>query len=99
MTEHFRLHQTERRRKTDLVKAAIKEALKEWMDEKYALIGKWTVRCFCTGAFCLFVKMLFYFNILDFRQFFDTSLNYVVDQAKDATTVYIPPTSIHLGGP
>lgn len=28
----------------DKVKEALKEALKEWMDDKYATFGKWTFR-------------------------------------------------------
>ncbi len=28
----------------DVIKAALKEALKEWMDEKFADIGKWSAR-------------------------------------------------------
>lgn len=27
----------------ELIKAAIKESLSEWADEKYKLVGKWTV--------------------------------------------------------
>lgn len=31
-------------------KELIKQAIKEWMDEKYAEIGRWTVRVVLTSA-------------------------------------------------
>lgn len=31
-------------REEDLIKRAFKEAMKEWLDEKYATVGKWTLR-------------------------------------------------------
>lgn len=43
-------------------KAALKEALKEWLDEKYAELGKWTFRTFLAslvfalGYFILFTN-------------------------------------------
>jgi len=32
----------------DIVKEAIKESISEWLDAKYATVGKWTLR----GIFC-----------------------------------------------
>lgn len=77
---HFRRPDNERRRKTDIVKAAIKEAVKEWMDDKYKIVGKWTIRCFCTAGFCLFVRLLFHFNIVDFHQFVSNATDFAADQ-------------------
>lgn len=34
----------------DGVKAALKEALKEWMDEKYSEFGKWSVHTILAAA-------------------------------------------------
>lgn len=56
------------RRKTDVVKEAIKEATKEWMEEKYKQVGRWTVSCGCVFIFYLFVKVLFYYHVVDLRQ-------------------------------
>lgn len=72
-------HAYDQRRKTDVVKEAIKEATKEWMDEKYRQVGRWTVRCFCVAGFCLFIKLLIYFHIVNFRTFFEMSTEYVKD--------------------
>lgn len=41
-------------------KEVIKEAIREWMDEKYAIVGKWTVGAFgvaLTGALVYFVMV------------------------------------------
>ena len=63
----------DRRRKTDIVKEAIKEGMKEWMNESYTRvkikIGTWAIRCFCIFGFCLFVKALIFFNIGSLRTF------------------------------
>ena len=34
-----------------IVKDALKEGLKEWMDEKFTAVGKWTVRAALIVAF------------------------------------------------
>lgn len=34
----------------DRVKSALKEALKEWMDDKYAEFGKWSFHAILAGA-------------------------------------------------
>jgi hypothetical protein len=40
------------------VKAALKEALKEWLDDQFVLVGRWTVRAFMAallGAMVYFI--------------------------------------------
>jgi hypothetical protein len=32
------------------IKAALKEAIKEWMDEKVLLLGKWSLRTIASAA-------------------------------------------------
>jgi hypothetical protein len=32
------------------IKAALKEALKEWLDDRYAAIGKWTLGALAASA-------------------------------------------------
>ena len=49
----------------DLVKEAINNAIKEWMDEKYRAVGRNTVHCICILGFCLFVRALIHFHMLD----------------------------------
>ena len=39
-------------------KEALKEALKEWMDEKFALFGKWALTSFCVAAFTALVYFI-----------------------------------------
>lgn len=39
-----RLHDLEQQLATDPLKAAVKDALKEWLNEKFAEVGKWSVR-------------------------------------------------------
>lgn len=36
---------------TELQKAAVKEALKEWLDEQFATFGKWTFTGLLAAAF------------------------------------------------
>lgn len=47
----------ERALKTTIPKDVVKEALKEWLDEKFMLVGKWTV----TSALALLMAALVYF--------------------------------------
>lgn len=35
----------------DEVKAAFKEALKEWLEEKFSEFGKWSFRAICAALF------------------------------------------------
>jgi len=39
-------------------KDLIKEAIKEWLDERYASFGKWTVFGISSALFIAFVKMV-----------------------------------------
>lgn len=41
------------------VKAALKEALKEWLDEKFAILGKWSAGAFLAAV----ISALAYFII------------------------------------
>lgn len=34
----------------DEIKAALKEALKEWLDAKFAELGKWSLRAFAAAV-------------------------------------------------
>lgn len=36
--------------KNDAIKAALKEGLREWLDEKFADLGKWTLQGLCAAA-------------------------------------------------
>lgn len=65
-----------RRRNTDVVKDAIKEATKEWMDQKYNQLGRWTFRCGCALVFAFFIKGLLYLHIVDLRALFVTTTEF-----------------------
>jgi len=39
-------------------KKAVKEALREWLDEKYALLGKWAVRSFIASLLALIAYLI-----------------------------------------
>ena len=41
----------------ELQKAAIKEAIQEWLDKQFATVGRWTVRGIVSAA----LAVLFYF--------------------------------------
>lgn len=62
MTEHLRkldadciMRQTDNK---ELVKQAIKEAAKEWLDEQFRNFGKWTAGGLVVGVFYGAVKLL-----------------------------------------
>lgn len=48
------------RREADkkLVKEAVKEAAREWLDEQYKSFGKWSAMGIVAGLFVLVVKLL-----------------------------------------
>lgn len=46
----------------DRVKEALKEGLKEWLDEQYARVGRWTVGAFLTMLFSTLVWLILYKN-------------------------------------
>ena len=39
-------------------KAAIKEAIKEWMDEQFTIFGKWAFKGACVAAFSALVYIV-----------------------------------------
>ncbi len=45
----------------ELVKAAFKEAMQEWLDDKYKVLGKWTARgiaaALCTSLLYLILAL------------------------------------------
>lgn len=45
------MQETEERRKEDkiMMKEAWREAMKEWLDEKYTQVGRWSVRIILTA--------------------------------------------------
>ncbi len=45
-----------------LLKAALKEAIKEWLDEKFAQFGRWTFFGFCSVAFAGMVYFILWAN-------------------------------------
>jgi hypothetical protein len=47
----------ERRRTIDHVKDVMGEVIKEWMDEQFAKVGKWTLRGLMVILFSLFVHI------------------------------------------
>lgn len=46
-------------------KDLIKQAIKEWMDEKYAEVGRWTVKVIITAA--LSALLFFYIKTQGFK--------------------------------
>lgn len=44
------------------VKNALKEAIKEWLDEKYAAFGKWTLRALLAACLSSIVSIIVYAN-------------------------------------
>lgn len=47
---------------TEERKEIVKEAIREWMEEKYKEIGKWTVRAFFVGLFGALVYFMLIVN-------------------------------------
>lgn len=47
----------------DLIKAAIKEAAKEWLDDQFRNFGKWTAMGIAAGAFYGLVKVLIVYGV------------------------------------
>jgi hypothetical protein len=45
-----------------LIKAAFKEAASEWLDAKYAEIGKWTVRALGAALLTAIITFIVYTN-------------------------------------
>lgn len=45
-------------------KAVVKQAIKEWMDERYADVGRWTVRSLVVAAVTMFL-----FKYIEWRGF------------------------------
>lgn len=41
----------------DEQKALIKEAIHEWLDEKYATFGKWTLKGLTSAALAIFIYL------------------------------------------
>lgn len=42
----------------DRTKELFKEAIKEWLDERFAAFGRWTIFGLCSAAFAAFAKMV-----------------------------------------
>lgn len=42
----------------DRMKAIMKEAIKEWLDEQFAKFGRWTIFGISSALFIAFVKMV-----------------------------------------
>ena len=57
----------------EILKVAIKEAIEAWADKKYQQIGRWTVRCLCVSCFCVFLKAVFYFHLVDLKQLIEVA--------------------------
>lgn len=47
------------RRKNDEMKNVLKEGLKEWLDEKFAQFGKWSM----VGIACMILVVMAYFSL------------------------------------
>ena len=45
-----------------LIKEAFKEGVKEWLDEKYQLVGKWTIRGFLALLLAALVMLILWSN-------------------------------------
>ena len=46
------------RQNIDIQKEAIKEVLREWMDDQFTLFGKWTLRGLMVIIFSVFIHIL-----------------------------------------
>jgi hypothetical protein len=46
----------------DKIKQALKEALKEWLDEKYATFGKWSMRTLGAIALTALITFILHMN-------------------------------------
>lgn len=57
------------RRESDkiILKEAIKEAAREWMDEQFAAFGRWTAIGIASGVFGLAVQLLVVHDIWPFK--------------------------------
>lgn len=42
----------------ELYKLAVKEAIHEWLEKKFATFGKWSLRGIAAAVFALFLKWL-----------------------------------------
>jgi hypothetical protein len=46
---------TSRRERIDITKTALREVLKEWLDERFKEVGKWTARGLLLAGFAAFM--------------------------------------------
>lgn len=53
---------SKKRSQEQLVKEAFKEAATEWLDDKYAQIGKWTVRALSAAFLTAVLTFIVYTN-------------------------------------
>lgn len=58
---HERLKDYEETRHNE-IKDAMKEAVTEWLDEKFATVGKWTVRGIAAAALSALVYFMVHFG-------------------------------------
>lgn len=65
--------EAERRRKIDEQKEFFDAVTKAWLDEKYALFGRWTVKALLAIAFVVFLRFIWYMNAHDLRAVLDTA--------------------------
>jgi hypothetical protein len=49
-------------RNEEMIKRAMKEAIKEWLDDQFKIVGKWTVRGFLAAALSGLVYFLVHFG-------------------------------------
>lgn len=60
LTEALKDYEDESRRKE--IKDAMKEAVNEWLDDKFKQVGKWTVRGISAAALAALVYFILHFG-------------------------------------
>lgn len=50
--------ETSRRERIEITKTALREVIKEWLDERLRDVGKWSLRGICLAAFAALVYFI-----------------------------------------
>lgn len=60
-------------KKRTLMKEAINEVLREWLDNQFATFGKWSMRAIAACLFVMFIHVMLKVHLTDLSAFFDAT--------------------------